>query len=500
MSESSYRLEAPRPRLPPVPIRTDNLAESPSPPRVLAPWILSGGQGSPPPLVYDIRSKTPSSPHRMRSPRGLSPPTSPTARSVSRTSRNASHMSPPPSSGSRAPTPSQVDRGELEEFAEHCRAWYYNQDSNSGRIMTQTLATIPPSQRAPFSRLQSAIRSAYHASVNARRTAEFQAHINATHPGGSLMPQSRADPHGSLARKERYERLDRFIRTWCTMGMPGTKPFFQGLWAVIRLQVIPEKLGGAGGRRIEWEIDDAVFREAAGKDFMLDAIDVFKGVLGFEESSRRTSSVHSLGPSAAFPSLSRVHSRSKSQPLPSQSSDPTRLPPPITSTTLPKRSRAPSDPFLDTPVTPNVSGSYSSAKTGLLSTNSTIDDPPFPATPTHSTMDVFSAAMGEISEEHPDAEDYLRIWVAPDLSDPELLSLLKLFPSFVMRHPLPRFPISQSTAKPVADIEAGDPALESEQQLKIGTGNMWLGYKTRSPGYHGSWWTRFVLWWKRVFS
>ena len=128
--------------------------------------------------------------------------------------------------------------------------------------MTQTLATLPPSQRAPFARLQASIRSAYHASVSARRDAEFKAHLNATKPGGSLMPHSRADPKGPLAKKERYERLDRFVRTWCTMGMPGTKPFFQGLWAVMRLQVIPQEFGGAGPYRIEWEIDDAVFKEA----------------------------------------------------------------------------------------------------------------------------------------------------------------------------------------------------------------------------------------------
>lgn len=140
---------------------------------------------------------------------------------------------------------------------------YFKQNEESGRIMTQTLATLPPAQRAPFSRLQASIRSAYHANVNARKAAEFQAHLSATQPGGSLMPHARADPHGAVARKERYERFDRFVRTWCTMGMPGTKPFFEALWAVMRLQVVPENLGGAGPYRIEWEFDDAVFKEAA---------------------------------------------------------------------------------------------------------------------------------------------------------------------------------------------------------------------------------------------
>lgn len=77
--------------------------------------------------------------------------------------------------------------------------------------------------------------------------------------------------------------------------MPGPQPFFRALWALMRLQVVPESIGGAGGNRIEWEIDDAVFKESAyvletqnlkpnkltffsGKDFMLEATDVLKGV------------------------------------------------------------------------------------------------------------------------------------------------------------------------------------------------------------------------------
>jgi hypothetical protein len=110
--------------------------------------------------------------------------------------------------------------------------------------MTQTLATLPSSQRAPFSRLQASIRSAFHRSVNARKNAEFRAHLSATTPGGSLIAHARADPRGKAAQKgeslsvvgryaltfqipERYERLSRFIRTWCDSGMPGTTPFFE---------------------------------------------------------------------------------------------------------------------------------------------------------------------------------------------------------------------------------------------------------------------------------
>jgi hypothetical protein len=47
------------------------------------------------------------------------------------------------------------------------------------------------------------------------------------------------------------------------MDMPGTKPFFEGLWAVMRLQIVSEIFGGAENYCIQWEVDDAVFKEAA---------------------------------------------------------------------------------------------------------------------------------------------------------------------------------------------------------------------------------------------
>lgn len=129
--------------------------------------------------------------------------------------------------------------------------------------MTQTLTTLPSSQRPPFARLQASVRSGYHAHVTARRNAEYHAHLSVTLPGGSLSAHSRLHPSGPAARKERYERLDTFLRTWCTLGMPGTRPFFEALWGVMRLQTLPENLGGAGSHRVTWEIDDAVFQEAA---------------------------------------------------------------------------------------------------------------------------------------------------------------------------------------------------------------------------------------------
>ncbi|TFY67913.1 hypothetical protein EVJ58_g1335 [Rhodofomes roseus] len=479
-------MEAPRPRPPPLPLRTHNL-KSPPP---------EGRRDSNNPLLYDASPTVPVSPSRTVSPTKLRSPTSPSFRARSRAGGRT-----PPHSRPRSITPSQPGRNELEEFAEHCRAWYFEQNDNAGRVMTQTLATLPPSQRAPFARLQASIRSAYHASVKARRNAEFKAHLSATHPGCSLMPHSRADPHGQLAKKERYDRLERFVGTWCTTGMPGTKPFFEGLWAVMRLQVVPEHLGGAGGYRIEWEIDDAVFKEAAGKDFMLEAIDVLKGVLAFEEapSDKRSTSQRDSAAYSAFAPLSTIHSRSQSQPFPVDISVmPSQKGPPIASTTQTKRPRprAPSDPFLDTPA---LSTSYSSANTiAHLSTSGTTlaDEPTSPSTPFVEVDDYFSPTSHTLDLSETDG--FMRTWTAPDLSNPEYISLLSVFPPFISRKTMPRFTVQPDSSR-LADIEEGDERQDEQNRIRVGTGTMWVGPKPRSSGWNGGWWARFRLWIRSMF-
>jgi hypothetical protein len=103
---------------------------------------------------------------------------------------------------------------------------------------------------------------------------------------------------------------------------------------------------------------------------------------------------------------------------------------------------------------------------------------------------------GDPTLDDDDQEEFMRTWSSPDLTNPEILELLKLFPSFVSRRPLPRFP-TPPPRQP--DIEEGEDDAEGKQ-IRFGTGSMWVSAKQRSDGWEGSWWTRFILWWKRVFS
>jgi hypothetical protein len=474
MSGSSYRLQTPRPRHPPSPLNFDNSFKPSS--------VVS--THDPQTLLYDLPSTTSiSTPNSPKSAGRMMSPGSPSFSGRSRGVRNG-RPTPPPSGRNRSTTPHGVAPSELEQFAEYCRSWYYGQDDNSGRLMTQTLATLPPSQRAPFARLQASIRSGYHRSINVRRHAEFQAQLSATTPGGSLMPHARADPRGPAAQKERYERMARFVRNWCNTGMPGTKPFFEALWAVMRLQVIPKELGGAGRNRIEWELDDAVFKEAAGKDFMLEAIDFLKGVLAFEEAPSLKI------PPSAFEhktGLPVIHSRAQSQPLPSHQKHFDGA-----SNVQPKRARAPSDPFLDAPQTRSMRSSSLSANTdSLLATQ--VEEPPSPIAPYGDNPTSFT----QDDNTYDDAdEQYMRVWTSPDLANPEILQLVKLFPAFVSRRPFPRFPVPNSRH---VDIEEGDDDGLEGRQIQFGTGSMWVSSKQRTDAWEGSWWTRFVIWWRRTF-
>ncbi|KAI6045972.1 hypothetical protein EDC04DRAFT_2631286 [Pisolithus marmoratus] len=479
MSRSAYRLETPRARPPPPPLRSLKASSVPS------------SSGNSQTLLYDLPSSVTSPPNSPKAKSDFTSPTSPTFSAGRSRGRRSGHPgpAPSPSARNRSSTPLGVSRSDLEQFADYCRAWYFDQDEASGRQMTQILTNLNPAQRAPYSRLQASVRSAYHASVNARRHAEFQAHLTATQPGGSLMPHSRANPTGPEAKKERFERLDRFVRTWCTMGMPGTKPFFESLWAIMRLQVLPEDIGGAGPYRIRWEFDDAVFKEAAGKDFMLDAIDVLKGVLAFEDVPFASSR-------SGFGYPSPCAHTSLSQFLPSDTN--AKVTPTAVSTET-KRMRAPSDPFLDMPPLSHSASTQSSGATV----------PPLPSGNEEQTSPIVlneqAEEDGEVSIPLPplqseldmeESEGHMRIWTAPDLSNPEYLSLLTVFPSFITRRPLPRFPVSNLR---ITDIEEGGDERGEGKEIRFGTGTMWASSKRRSEGYRGHWWTRLVLWWRGLF-
>ena len=167
---------------------------------------------------------------------------------------------------------------------------------------------------------------------------------------------------------------------------------------------------------------------------------------------------------------------------------------------LAKRPRAPSDPFLDTPA---LSRSYSPSPRSSsipLSTSfsDTIEDSSSPSTPPPQELeDILNPRSAATYGSQDLDEEYMRTWTSPDLTNPEILQLLKVFPTFITRRATPRFSDNVPDSRPT-DLEAGQ-GLASVGEIRIGTGRMWVGEQLRIRGWEGSWWTKFKNWWHQLF-
>jgi hypothetical protein len=163
----------------------------------------------------------------------------------------------------------------------------------------------------------------------------------------------------------------------------------------------------------------------------------------------------------------------------------------IATTVHVKRPRAPSDPFLDTPP---MSRSMASAGTHSSGGTSNADhtaneEPPSPAT---LVSDADASHFAAVQEAEGSTS---RIWIIPDLTNPEFKHLLQSFPSYVTGKKLPRFP----TARPDADLDS-EASVAEAIEVHFGTGTIQLSPSERRGGWEGGWWSRFCAWLGSLFG
>ncbi|KZT62041.1 hypothetical protein CALCODRAFT_490605 [Calocera cornea HHB12733] len=430
---------------PPAPLRIDkaNAAYVPRGPssRTL-PGSMSTNSGFSQSYSYTPRATNKHHSTSRSPPR--SPPPSAMPLLSPRSSIGSAHSPPPNMIHMPKPPPRQSPQPraeDLADFEKQCRDFFYQQSHESGQKMNTILSSLPPSQRARFTRIQASIRAQFHADRTLALQSAMLALLSSTVPLHSLTPPSRARPQGKSAQKEREEKLSAFLREWGkTMDtLPGVRKFIEGLYSTLRLMSRPENHGGAGPRRVEWEIDDAIFMESAGEEFMHDAIIMLKGVLGFSDTlpgNETDTSVSSLVDIA----------------LP---------PPPVLG-----RTRSSSDPFTD-PGTPPLSTS--------------------PDPSVHLNMQQRPA--GSIS--------HGRLWISPaELTNPSITHLLAVFPPQIKRTAgAPRFHVP--TAERKRDVEAlatsqGDQP--ADEWTALSTGRLRLTSQLRRGGWRGGIMFRFCQW------
>lgn len=102
-----------------------------------------------------------------------------------------------------------------------------------------------------------------------------------------------------------------------------------------------------------------------------------------------------------------------------------------------------------------------------------------------------------------------RTWIAPgNLTDPELISLLALFPSHITKGTpkttrLPFVGPENARVDPVRALEEArvDGQTTGKGVLEgVGTGRMWKGERLRGEAWRGTWWQRVKCWFSRLFG
>jgi hypothetical protein len=358
------------------------------------------------------------------------------------------------------------------------------------------------------------------------RISSFHALLSSTIANGSLSLPARSDLGSARARSERAERLDHFIRTWGTSSTGPQLPFFRGLWGALRVQSRGASHGGAGVRRVVWEIDDAVFQESGGPEFMAEAVAVLKGILGFEDQPLSTPpKLRRVGPGPNSPddldSRARAGSdpftdrRTPAPPQPRKTSGrgPAPPPPPSRRKPSPNPEEALPSPLL--PESPNDRDALLGGPRSPLGLAPMVAD----------DRDSIDSRSFDLGEEEADLNrPRFRLWTFPaHIADDEADALMRLFPRFVGRGVDPRLKASTPAPRD-KDLElglvsgvAGDvwsthcvdgaevriPRVECETEagvVRCGTGRMWAGGADRRAGYEGGAWFRFKRWWRRLFG
>ena len=194
-----------------------------------------------------------------------------------------------PDSNSLAGNSTAPSADELSQFAAVCRLLYYEKDPTAAIKVDSILSKLAAGSRTAYARTMAKVRAEYHLSEEIRRRQEVEKVLEVK-PGSEVMKALRISEGGTsamrskVARRVRQESLRAFIKSHCVRDMPGTLPFFKSLYAVMYLQSLAAKKGGAGKRRVEWEIDVAVFTEAGAGDWLIDSVTFLKAVSLFSLS------------------------------------------------------------------------------------------------------------------------------------------------------------------------------------------------------------------------
>ncbi|KIR97088.1 hypothetical protein L804_05750 [Cryptococcus deuterogattii 2001/935-1] len=378
----------------------------------------------------------------------------------------------------------------------HCVAFYFTTSippQESTAYITYALSALPPAQHAVFARIQASIRSLAHIYHFQIRKALFNKLIHETSASDFRSTFSETPSQNVFNVTERRARLSMFISTWCSKEKSELFPFFRGLYGVLYIQSQSSRMGlDDGEHQVVWEIDDAVFQESGGSEFMYDAILILKNVLNFD--------IHTTYNDIEDQDIYR----------------------PIIIRWLPRITR-PSQPLAPFPHQEDVTdqeGVPSHPINSLCNHSSPstdnrllFEDPHAPEMIKSNCQHVFIDSAGIYTSNDGELavletklnKPCFRSWEFPSaIGNEEILDLMSLFPRVISQKSKLHFVQLDPEAIVDQQYHGHTPSISdqaaSQKAVIFGTGRIWVGLNKRTAGWKGSWWFRFKLWWCWLFG
>lgn len=180
--------------------------------------------------------------------------------------RRASTERTPTSAGFLTRRFSMPSEGEQDNFEQLCKARFYEQDRDATLQIEEILKQASVTAQSCYNKILSTVRQQYHEDVSRQRKEALK----------RVLLEARPDLE--LSKEERRARVKSFLETYASKEVIGTHPFLKGLYTVLYVQTIKDVKGGAGGKCVEWALQEEVFMEAGTGQWTNESVALLKTV------------------------------------------------------------------------------------------------------------------------------------------------------------------------------------------------------------------------------
>lgn len=172
----------------------------------------------------------------------------------------------PPSASLLTRRFSMPSEGEQDNFEQLCKARFYEQDRDATLQIEEILKQASTTAQSCYNKILSTVRQQYHEDISRQRQDALK----------RVLLEARPDLN--LSKEERRARVRSFLESYASKEVIGTHPFLKGLYTVLYLQTIKDVKGGAGGKCIEWALQEEVFMEAGTGQWTSESVALLKTV------------------------------------------------------------------------------------------------------------------------------------------------------------------------------------------------------------------------------